>query len=217
MALALFDLDNTLIAGDSDYSWGQFVVSNRLVDAGEYEARNNRFYDDYVNGELDVEAYLSFVLEPLKQFSQTELDELHAKFMRDYITPMLLPKASQLIEKHRSQGDLPVVITSTNRFITAPIAEKLGVKHLIASEPEKIDNRYTGNIVGTPCFREGKIVCLNAWLEQHGQSIDKAWFYSDSLNDIPLLEHVENPVAVDPDEALAAKAALSDWPIISLR
>lgn len=217
MTLALFDLDNTLIAGDSDHAWGEFAVENGLVNAEAYARQNDQFYADYENGTLDVSAYLRFALAPLSAFSMRELDNYHQEFLRTKIAPMQLEKATQLVEKHRELGHRLVVITSTNRFVVGPIVSELGISELICSEPEVMDARYTGNFVEEPCFREGKILKLKRWLSQQNEVLADAWFYSDSFNDLPLLEIVDNPVAVDPDSTLAAYAKDAGWPIMSLR
>lgn len=217
VSLAIFDLDNTLIAGDSDHSWGEFIVEQGVVDAADYAAENDRFYQDYVQGRLDVHDYLRFALRPLTRLSSAELDSLHQRFMAEKIAPMRLPKAEALLQQHRAAGDDLLIMTSTNSFITRPIAKALGVDQIMASEAEVIDGKYTGNIVGTPCFREGKVSRLQAWLQNYTGNTDSIWFYSDSLNDLPLLQYVSNPVAVDPDDKLRAHAEAHQWPIISLR
>lgn len=217
MTLALFDLDNTLIAGDSDHAWGEFIVERGLIDAGDYARTNDKFYSDYVIGCLDIEAYLRFALEPLSQYSIDELNSFHQDFMAKKIASMWLAAADKLIEQHRNQGHRLVVITATNRFVVEPIVKQLGITEIICSEPEIIDSQYTGNFVDEPCYREGKISKLNRWLNMNNESISGAWFYSDSFNDIPLLEKVDNPVAVDPDPKLRAHAESFDWPVTSLR
>lgn len=217
MSLAIFDLDNTLIAGDSDHGWGQFLVDSGLVDAEQYQAENDRFYADYERGALDIHAYMCFSLEPLTRFTASELTELHREFMHTVIAPMRLPKAEALLQQHRDQGDDLLIITSTNRFITEPIAEALGVEHILATDPEVKDGAYTGNITGTPTYQAGKITRLNQWLPHYSGTMDNSYFYSDSINDLPLLEVVDNPVVVDPDKALQATAKERGWPIISLR
>lgn len=217
MALAIFDLDNTLLGGDSDHAWGQFLVEKDIVDAVEYGAANDRFFRAYQDGTLDIYKYLAFALEPLTRFSLDELKQLHDEFMRTQIAPLRLPKADALIAEHRARGDYLLIITATNAFITRPIGESLGVDALLASEPEIRDGRYTGGIVGTPCFREGKVTCLREWLQQHPYDPADAYFYSDSQNDLPLLNMVGNPVAVDPDDTLRGEALARGWPIISLR
>jgi len=217
MALAIFDLDNTLIGGDSDYLWGQFVCEQGLVDASEFAARNDQFFEDYKAGELDILGYLRFALGPLKGQPAERLAEWHRAFMASKIKPIMLPKAEQLIEQHRQQGDELLIITATNAFITQPIAEALGIKEILASEAEVIDGRYSGEPAGTPSYQQGKISRLEEWLEGRDITLDGAWFYSDSHNDLPLLERVDKPVAVDPDDILLARAREEGWPVISLR
>ncbi len=217
MALAIFDLDNTLLGGDSDHAWGEFLVQKGIVDAAEYGAANDHFYRAYQDGTLDIYMYLEFALEPLTRFSRVELQELHAEFMRTQIAPLSLPKADALIAEHRARGDYLLIITATNAFITRPIAESLGVDAILATEPEIRDGRYTGGVAGTPCFREGKVTRLREWLQQHPHDLARAYFYSDSHNDLPLLNMVGNPIAVDPDATLRGEAQQRGWPIVSLR
>lgn len=217
MALAIFDLDNTLIAGDSDHAWGEFLVERKLVDGDAFARANDQFYEDYKRGQLDIHAYLAFALEPLTRFSPDELLSLHADFMATKIAPLMLPKAQQLLQQHRDAGDFLLIITATNRFVTGPIGAALQIDDLLASEPEVIDGRYTGRACGVPCFQAGKVTRLHAWLEQSGHSLEDSYFYSDSHNDIPLLQEVTHPIAVDPDDALRQHAAAQQWPIISLR
>lgn len=217
MALAIFDLDNTLIAGDSDHSWGVFLVEKQLVDAEIYRQANDNFYADYQNGTLDIHAYLRFSLTPLTRHSMAELEKLHAEFMRTYIEPLMLPKAEALLQHHRDKGDHLLIITATNGFVTRPIAKRLGVDDILATDPEVVDGRYTGDFVGSPCFQAGKITHLQAWLKHSQHSLDGAYFYSDSINDLPLLEQVDHPIVVDADERLAAIARERDWKAISLR
>jgi HAD superfamily hydrolase (TIGR01490 family) len=215
--LAIFDLDNTLLGGDSDYLWGQFLVEKKLVDAVIYERENQRFYDEYKQGSLDIYEFLEFSLRPLSQHPKEKLQHLHEEFMATKIDSIWLPKAEELLNQHREQNDYLLIITATNHFVTAPIAVKLGVDDIIATMPEQIDNRYTGKVSGTPCFQDGKVVRLNQWLENHHFSLENSYFYSDSFNDLPLLQKVTNPVAVDPDERLKSLAIEKDWPVISLR
>lgn len=217
MSLAIFDLDNTLIGTDSDHAWGEFLLAQGAVDSVHYREANERFMRDYDNGVLDIHAFLEVALKPLADNTPQQLAAWQRQFMASVIEPHVLAKGEALLAKHRERGDTLLIITATNRFITAPIAERLGVEHLIAVEPEIVDGRYTGRVSGTPSYREGKVVCLNAWLDGHDQSLDGAWFYSDSHNDLPLLEHVDNPVAVDPDPILQKAAEQRGWPIISLR
>ena len=215
--LAIFDLDNTLLAGDSDYLWGKFLAQRGIVDPEFYEQENQRFYEEYTAGELDILEFLAFSLKPLSEHSPATLAALHADFMTQCIRPIITPAARQLLAKHRNQGDILLIITATNRFITAPIAEELEVPHLLATDPEMRNGRYTGHVEGTPCFREGKVERLQLWLQQTGYNLADSWFYSDSHNDLPLLEMVTHPVAVDPDETLADHAEAKGWPIMSLR
>ena len=217
MALAIFDLDNTLIAGDSDHGWGEFLVANDKVDANHYQRMNDQFYVDYEAGCLDILAYLEFSLAPLAATSMEELAALHLKFMQQIISPLRLPKAEALIEQHRQAGDRLLVITSTNRFIVEPICQALGIDELLATDPEIIDGRYTGKIVGTPTYQEGKVERLKLWLSENNETLEGSYFYSDSINDLPLLLEVDKPVAVDPDDSLSAEAASRGWDIISLR
>ncbi|MGY8849750.1 MAG: histidinol-phosphatase [Pseudomonadales bacterium] len=217
MALAIFDLDNTLIAGDSDHGWGEFLVANDKVDANHYQRMNDQFYVDYEAGCLDILAYLEFSLAPLAATSMEELAALHLKFMQQIISPLRLPKAEALIEQHRQAGDRLLVITSTNRFIVEPICQALGIDELLATDPEIIDGRYTGKIVGTPTYQEGKVERLKLWLSENNETLAGSYFYSDSINDLPLLLEVDKPVAVDPDDALSAEATSRGWDIISLR
>jgi HAD superfamily hydrolase (TIGR01490 family) len=217
MPLAIFDLDNTLIAGDSDHGWGEFLVAHNIVDAAYYKQMNDQFYDDYQNGKLDMSAYLEFSLAPLAKLDSPELTKLHTQFMTEVIEPMWLPQAETLLQQHRNNGDTLMVITSTNRFVVEPICEKLGVDHLIATELEQHNNCYTGRVSGIPSYKEGKVTRLNSWLAQTGFRMEGSSFYSDSINDLPLLEIVERPVAVDPCDLLKAEATKRNWEIISLR
>ncbi|MBA3981210.1 MAG: HAD-IB family hydrolase [Alcanivorax sp.] len=217
MTLALFDLDNTLIAGDSDHLWGDYLVARGIIDADGYKATNDRFYEDYLAGHLDIGAYLRFALGVLAEHPQDDLLRWRDDFMRDEVAPIMLPAARTLLDRHRQQGHTLVIITATNDFVTAPIAEALGVEHLIATTAEVRDGRYTGDFSGTPCFRDGKVTRLRAWLSETGHDLAGSWFYSDSRNDLPLLSLVDHPVVVDPDPALSAEAASRGWPEISLR
>jgi HAD superfamily hydrolase (TIGR01490 family) len=217
MRLALFDLDNTLLGGDSDHAWGDYLCERGILDTATYKTRNDEFYQDYLAGTLNLTDYLNFTLEILGRTEMAQLDEWHRDFMRDCIEPIILPKALELIARHREAGDKLVVITATNRFVTGPIVERLGIDTLLATECEVADGRYTGRTTGVPCFREGKVTRLNMWLEENGLSLDDSYFYSDSLNDLPLLEQVANPVAVDPDPKLRAEAEQRGWPVITLR
>jgi HAD superfamily hydrolase (TIGR01490 family) len=217
MKLALFDLDNTLLDGDSDHEWAQFLIEEGIVHAGEYHARNEWFYERYKDGTLDIREFLEFQLAPIARRPRAQLDAWHNEFMQRKVRPMILPKAPELIARHADA--VTAIVTATNRFITAPIAAELGVARLVATDIEEIDGVFTGKPRGTPAFREGKIACVSAWLAEGGHSLAdyESWFYSDSLNDLPLLERVTHPVAVDPDATLRAHAADRGWPIISLR
>lgn len=214
MRLAIFDLDHTLLAGDSDYLWGQFLVAQGLVDAAAYARENQRFYDEYVAGTLDIHAFAAFSMAPLVRYGHEKLAALRPQFLTEIIEPIIAPGASALIEKHRAQGDELMILTATSRFITEPIAQRLGIDTLLATEPEQVNNRYTGRIAGTPCFREGKLTRLREWLAGREAHLT---FYSDSRNDLPLLEAAQTAVAVDPDDTLRAEAQRRGWPIISLR
>lgn len=217
MTLALFDLDNTLLHGDSDHAWGQFMVEKGLVDGEYYRQRNDAFYEDYKRGALDIFEYLDFALEPLTRYSLSELAAFHDEFMASKIQAMRLPKADALVRRHIDAGHYPLIITATNRFVTEPIARSMGINTLLATEPERSEAGYTGKVAGTPCYQQGKVTRLNEWLAAHQLSLDGSYFYSDSINDLPLLMAVSNPVAVDPDERLRKEAEQRGWPIISLR
>jgi HAD superfamily hydrolase (TIGR01490 family) len=217
VSLAIFDLDNTLLAGDSDYLWGQFLVEHGVVDSTHYEEANTRFYKDYRNGCLDIVQFLEFALTPLARFEADTLYRWREAFITQKILPIVLPAAHSLVETHRQVGNVPVIITATNGFVTEPIAKLYGIEHLIATTPEIKDGRYTGRFVGTPCFRNGKVARLEEWLATQRYDLAGSWFYSDSLNDLPLLSRVTHPVAVDPDDTLARHAKGKGWPIISLR
>lgn len=217
MNLAIFDLDNTLLAGDSDYSWGQFLVAKGIVDAEEYTRANDRFYEDYKNKTLNIYDYQRFVLSPLIPMTVAERENLHREFMDSIIADIRLPKADHLIQQHQTQGDELLIITATNRFIAGPIGPWLGIDNILATEPEIIDGKFTGNIAGTPCFQEGKITRLNNWLAEKQFQPTTITFYSDSINDLPLLEHADKAVAVDPDDRLRMHAEAAGWEIISLR
>lgn len=217
MTLALFDLDNTLIAGDSDHLWGDFLVERELVDPEHYKTANDAFYQHYLDGRLDIHAYLRFALDVLTRYPADQLRQWRAQFLRDKIEPIMLPAARALLQQHRDQGHRLVVITATNDFVTAPIVEHLGVEHLLATRVAMRGDEYTGDIEGIPCYRDGKVDKLRHWLEDTGETLDQAWFYSDSHNDLALLTRVDHPVAVDPDPTLAREARERGWPVISLR
>lgn len=215
--LAIFDLDNTLINGDSDHAWGEFLCRRGIVDEKAYREANDHFLQQYQAGTLDIHEFLNFALRPLANHSEEQLNAWHAEFMTECIEPMMLPAARDLLDKHRAQGDFLLIITATNRFVTAPIAERLGVDALLATEPERLADRFTGRVAGTPCFQGGKVVRLDTWLSETGHSLAGSSFYSDSHNDLPLLEKVDFPVAVNPDARLEAVARERDWPVMDLR
>jgi len=217
MSLAIFDLDNTLLADDSDYLWGQFLVDQGIVDANYYEQENERFYQEYKQGNLNIHEFLKFSLKPLADNSLENLTKWRQQFIDEVIQPILLQPAHELINKHLQRGDTLLVITATNSFVTEPIVNLYGIKHLLATTPEFINDTYTGNVAGTPCFQEGKVTRLNEWLNETGHSLKESWFYSDSHNDLPLLKLVTHPIAVNPDEVLIEYAEKNNWPIISLR
>ena len=220
MKLVLFDLDNTLLAGDSDFEWAQFLIQRGVLDRELYEARNQTFYEQYKAGTLDIHAFLDFQLKPLARHPRAQLDAWHADFMQQKIRPIMTLAAQQLVQRELQSADLLAIVTATNSFVTAPIARAFGIDHLIATEPEQVNGEYTGKVSGTPSFREGKITRLHDWLNAQGKTLSdfsESWFYSDSLNDLPLLECVTNPVAVDPDDTLRAIALERGWPVLSLR
>ncbi|SFR60471.1 HAD-superfamily subfamily IB hydrolase, TIGR01490 [Marinobacter gudaonensis] len=217
MTLAIFDLDNTLLAGDSDHAWGEFLVEEGIVDAEEYRQANDRFYEEYLNGELDILHYLGFALQPLARNRMDDLLTWRERFMEKKVKPMMLASAKTLLDSHRALGHTLMIITATNRFVTEPIAEALGIEHLIATDPELINGQFTGEVAGTPSFQDGKVTRLYDWLEAYNRTLDGAWFYSDSHNDLPLLQKVDNPVAVDPDPRLEKFARDQGWKVMSLR
>jgi HAD superfamily hydrolase (TIGR01490 family) len=209
-----------LLAGDSDYNWGLFLINEGLLDGKTHQARNDQFYQDYKNGNLDIYQFLEFQLKPLSEHPKAFLDALHLKYMEKVIRPMMTQKAQELVDAHKAAGDLCVVITATNSFVTKPIATAYGIEHLIGTDPEMIDGQYTGGVQGVPSFQEGKVTRINDWLKARGQQLgdfSKSYFYSDSHNDLPLMKLVTNPVAVDADPTLTAYAISHEWPQISLR
>lgn len=217
MALALFDLDNTLIGGDSDHLWGEFMCQIGAVDADIYRDQNDKFYADYQAGKLDIFAYNEFCMAPLKNHSAAQLLQWQQQFLNEIIIPAILPDGQASIAEHKRNQDNVVIITATNEFITKPIADHMNVQTLIATKPERIDNRFTGKVTGTPCFQEGKVTRLNEWLGGTNDNLSGSYFYSDSINDLPLLELVDHPVAVDPDNKLRAHAHQQAWPVTSFR
>lgn len=217
--LALFDLDNTLLGGDSDHAWGEFLISKQLVDAETHRDKNDLFYQQYAEGNLDIHDYVRFTLAPILHLNQDELCGLHREFMEQFISPMRLTKAESLVKQHQLANDICVIVTATNEFITAPIANIFKVDALIATELELEDGYFTGNISGIPCFKMGKVDKLKLWLSMQGNdyNLENSCFYSDSINDLPLLNLVAKPIAVDPDPQLLEVARNNDWEIMSLR
>ena len=217
MTLAIFDLDNTLIADDSDFLWGQFLVERGIVDRDYYEHNNKKFYEDYKLGTLDIVEFLRFSLAPLALHDAGQLYTWREEFVEEKIKPILLDAAQALVDRHRAQGDTLLVVTATTRFVTEPIAKLYGIDNLLATTPEFINGRYTGKFLGTPCYQAGKIKHLEDWLTSSTETLQNSCFYSDSHNDLPLLNLVHNPVAVDPDDILLQAAREANWPVISLR
>lgn len=220
MKLAIFDLDNTLLAGDSDFQWGQFLIEKGLLQREQHEARNIEFYEDYKAGRLDIYEFLKFQLKPLSDHPRAMLDELLEQYMEVKIRPMMTDKAIKLVEEHKANNDLVMIITATNSYVTRPIATAFGIEHLIGTDPEQVDGEFTGNVSGIPSFQDGKVKRLQAWLQDRGMKLEDfeaSWFYSDSHNDLPLMSLVRQPVAVDPDDVLRVHAEQQGWPIISLR
>jgi HAD superfamily hydrolase (TIGR01490 family) len=218
--LALFDLDNTLLNGDSDFEWSQFLIRIGVLDSELFEAQNLKFYEQYKAGTLDIHAFLDFQLKPLSRHPRSTLDGWHRRFMRESVLPMVTQASRDLVDQHQAAGDVCVIITATNSFVTAPIAREFGIDHLIATEPEQQGGEFTGRVFGVPSFKEGKITRLKQWLTERGWTLDNfadSTFYSDSHNDLPLMEIVKHPVAANPDDTLRAHAVQHAWPIINLR
>jgi HAD superfamily hydrolase (TIGR01490 family) len=223
--LALFDLDNTLLAGDSDFAWAQYLISRGALDREVYEAQNEQFFTEYKAGTLDIHAFLDFQLAPLSRHPRRVLDAWHQDFMQKRILPLITPEARKMVEQHMANGDLCAIVTATNDFVTSPIAREFGIRNLIATVAQLHNGEFTGKPEGVPCFREGKITRVESWLAETGKSLAggpgkngfaKSWFYSDSLNDLPLLERVTDPVAVNPDPTLLATARERGWPVVNL-
>lgn len=222
MKLALFDLDNTLLSGDSDFEWAQFLISKGVVDCELQEAKNIQFYEQYQAGTLDIDEFLNFQLAPLARHSRTELDAWHADYMAQHIRPIIGQAARNLVQGHLDQGDLCAIVTATNSFVTGPIAREFGIPHLIGTIPgvDVASGQFTGTPNGIPSFRAGKIARVESWLAELGLwwgSFAESCFYSDSHNDLPLLAKVTHPIAVDPDDKLRAHSLAQGWPILSLR
>ncbi len=220
MQLALFDLDNTLLAGDSDFEWAQFLIAKGVLDRELHDAKNREFFEQYKAGTLDIDKFLDFQLQPLTRYPRVQLDAWHKEFMSAHILPIIGDKARALVDRHADSGALCALVTATNSFVTGPIARELGIHHLIATIPAQEDGRFTGRPRGTPSFRGGKITRVESWLESLGlwwNCFERSWFYSDSLNDLPLMSKVSDPVAVDPDDTLRAHAQRAGWAVTSLR
>jgi HAD superfamily hydrolase (TIGR01490 family) len=218
--LALFDLDNTILAGDSDYNWSRFLIQEGYLDGAIHAEKNEKFYADYKAGTLDIYAFVEFQFKPLARNPRTVLNQLLKKYVEEVIKPMITEKARALVKKHQDEGDLIIVITATNSFITKPIAELFGIENLIGTDPEEKEGEFTGKVSGLPSFKEGKVTRLEAWLKGKNLSLasfEKSYFYSDSHNDLPLMQKVTHPVAVDSDDVLSEYAKSKGWPQISLR
>jgi HAD superfamily hydrolase (TIGR01490 family) len=215
--LALFDLDHTLLDGDSDSLWGRFLVREGVLDGARYAEANARYYADYRAGKLDIHEFLAFGLKPLVDNDPARLEVWRERFVRESILPRIPADAHALVDRHRRAGHVLAIITATNSFVTTPIAAALSVPHLIATEPERVDGRFTGRVSGVPCFREGKPAKLQEWLYEEVYAPDETWFYSDSHNDLPLLSQVDHPVAVNPDEVLLRVARERNWPVMGLK
>ena len=220
MNLALFDLDNTILAGDSDYNWSRFLIQEGYLDGAIHAEKNEKFYADYKAGTLDIFAFVEFQFKPLARNPRTVLNQLLKKYVEEVIKPMITEKARALVKRHQEEGDLIIVITATNSFITKPIAELFGIENLIGTDPEEKEGEFTGKVTGLPSFKEGKVTRLEAWLKGKNlllTSFEKSYFYSDSHNDLPLMQKVTHPVAVDSDDVLSEYAQSKGWPQISLR
>jgi HAD superfamily hydrolase (TIGR01490 family) len=216
MALALFDLDNTLLAGDSERAWCEFLLDIGVLDGDGFRAENERLYNEYLAGTLNIYESIAFQLKILTEYSPDELRRWQKEFMVSRIEPMITPAAVALVDKHRAAGDELAIVTASNSFVSRPIAERFRIPTLLAIELERVGNRYTGRTLGTPTFREGKVIRLLEWLQETGHTLEGSYFYSDSHNDLPLLKRVENPVAVDPDPILYDFAEGVSWPILYL-
>ena len=220
MNLALFDLDNTILAGDSDYNWSRFLIQEGYLDGAIHAEKNEKFYADYKAGTLDIYAFVEFQFKPLARNPRTVLNQLLKKYVEEVIKPMITEKARALVKRHQDEGDLIIVITATNSFITKPIAELFGIENLIGTDPEEKEGEFTGKVSGLPSFKEGKVTRLESWLKGKNLSLasfEKSYFYSDSHNDLPLMQKVTHPVAVDSDDVLSEYAKSKGWPQISLR
>ncbi len=211
MTLAIFDLDHTLINEDSDYLWGKYLVDHEIVEPDYYKKKNEQFYEDYQTGTLDIEKYLDFSLRPLTEHSMEQLHTWRQHFVDTVIEPVIAKKTPELIQKHKDEGHTLIIVSATNRFVTEPIAKLLGIQNLLSTEPEVINQQYTGKYIGIPTFKEGKIEALNEWMTKTGNNLEGSYFYSDSINDLPLLELVSHAIVVNPDDRLNAIALKNNW------
>jgi len=216
VALAIFDLDNTLLRGDSDYLWGMYLIDKGAVDQESHRRENERFYQEYLNGQMDIMAFLRFQLAPLARIPMPELMQMREDYIENYIKPIITPQALDLVDKHRLRGDVLLIITATNDFVTRPIADLFGIDELIATNAELKNNQYTGAVSGTPSYQEGKILRLREWIKKTDYDMQGSWFYSDSHNDLPLLQEVDHPVVVNPDHELAEHARHAGWQVLTL-
>jgi HAD superfamily hydrolase (TIGR01490 family) len=218
--IALFDLDYTLLGGDATYEWIHFLIRRGVLDRATFAGELERFYDEYAAGTLDIHEFLHFDFRPLASNARAQLEQWREQYLAEVVAPMILPKSVELVASHEARGHVTMIITAANSFVSAPIARMFGVSHLLASEPESRDGEFTGEIEGIPCFHEGKVIRLEAWLASRGQALTdfaESYFYGDSQSDVPLMEKVTHPVVVAPDDALAELARRRNWPVISLR
>jgi HAD superfamily hydrolase (TIGR01490 family) len=216
VALAIFDLDNTLLRGDSDYLWGIYLINEGAVDAESHQRENERFYQEYLKGQMDIMAFLRFQLAPLAKIPLDKLLAMREDFLQGVIEPIITDEARRLVERHRESGDTLLIITATNDFVTRPIADMLSIENLIATQAEMIAGQFTGEVKGIPSYQQGKVTRLHEWLAATSNTMEGSWFYSDSHNDLPLLLEVDNPVAVNPDPQLDRHARRAGWPVIHL-
>ncbi|MDA7691123.1 HAD-IB family hydrolase [Methylophilaceae bacterium] len=220
MNLAIFDLDNTLLDGDSDYNWGIYLVKKGYLDEEEYKVKNQKFFEEYQHGKLDIFAFAEFQFQFLKNNTRKFLNDVRSDYIDEIIKPMVLKKAVDLVNQHKEVGDSLLIITATNSFITKPIGELFGIENLIGTDPEERLGEFTGKVKGTPSFKEGKVSRLFDWLDARDFKLtdfEKTFFYSDSHNDLALLEVVTNPVVVNGDKILLEKAQEKNWPTLNLK
>ena len=215
--LAIFDLDNTILNGDSDYSWINFLIEKRLVDKDEYERKNKYFYDQYYQGKLNYDEWAEFALTTIKGKKPEEIEDILSKFLSEIIEPMINIYALKLLHDHTHNNDIMLLASATNSVIVEPIAKRLGFKNIVSTEVEIIDEIYTGKVLGIPALSEGKLIKVKEWMLQNSiESFDYTSFYSDSINDLPLLAAVSKPVAVNPDDMLREECRKRSWEIIDL-